>query len=105
MESFGIFGIMGFVMALIVLERVKRLERTLRENDIRPGGRGPLGAGLRDKIGKTVDVTLYEGEGSTTTSCRILDADEEWARVIRNEGKKNQRELLIRLGDVKQIKG
>lgn len=33
-----------------------------------------------------------------------VEIDEEWARVLRNEGKKNQRELLIRLSDVKQIK-
>ena len=104
MDTFDVFGLMGFVMALIVLDRVKRLERTLRENNIRPGGPGPLGTGLRDKIGKTVDITLYEGEGSTTTPCRVLDVDEEWARILRNEGKKNQRELLIRLSDVKQIK-
>ena len=56
-------------------------------------------------MGQTVAVTLYEGDGTTTTLCRVLDVDEEWARVLRNEGKKNQRELLIRLADVKRIKG
>ena len=63
-----------------------------------------MGGQLRAKVGKTVDITLYESGGSTTTSCKVLDVDEEWARVLRNEGKKNQRELLIRLADVKQIK-
>lgn len=104
MESFGAFGLMGFVMAILALERVRRLERTLRENHIRPGGAGDLGGQLRARVGQTVNIALYESEGSTTTVCRVLDADEEWARVIRNEGKKNQRELLIRLSDVKQIK-
>ena len=105
MDTFDVFGLMGFVMALIVLDRVKRLERTLRENNIRPGGMGTRNVRLRDKIGKTVDITLDEGEGSTTTACKVLDADEEWVHVIRNEGKKNQRELLLRLSDVKQVKG
>ena len=48
---------------------------------------------------------LYEEGGGTTTLCRILDVDEEWVRILRNEGKKNQREMLVRLSDVKQIKG
>lgn len=51
-----------------------------------------------------MDITLHAPDG-TTTRCRVVDVDEEWARVIRNEGKKNQRELLIRLRDVRQIKG
>ena len=107
MDSFGFFGLMGFAMAIYALERVKRLERLLRENHIRPAGAGDLGVRFREQIGKTVKITLDEGEGegSTTTACRVLDADEEWVHVIRNEGKKNQRELLLRLSDVKQVKG
>lgn len=105
MESMGVFGLMGFVMAILALERVKRLERTLRENNIRSGAVGDLGIRLKDRVGETVTITLYGSEGSTTTVCRVVDADEEWARVVRNEGKKSQRELLIRLSDVKQIKG
>ena len=34
----------------------------------------------------------------------FLDADEEWALVLANEGKKNECEKLIRLDSVKQIK-
>ncbi len=97
-------GVVAFVFVLCLWDKVRRLERLLRENNIRPGGRAARSVQLRDKIGKTVDITLYEGEGSTTTTCRVLDVDEEWARILRNEGKKNQRELLIRLSDVKQIK-
>ena len=97
-------GVVAFVFVLCLWDKVRRLERLLRENHIRPGGPGPLGTGLRDKIGKTVDITLYEGEGSTTSPWRVLVVDEEWARILRNEGKKNQRELLLRLSDVKQVK-
>ncbi len=104
MDTFGVFGLMGFVMAIFALEQVKRLERILRENNIRPGGTGSLGGQLRAKVGKTVDITLYESGGSTTTSCKVLDVDEEWARVLRNERNKTQRERLTRLADVNQIK-
>ncbi len=101
MESFGMFA---FVIAVLLWPKVTRLERLLRENNIRPAGAGKLGEQLRTRIGQTVTITLYEGDGTTTTRCRVLDTDEEWAHVIRNEGKKNQRELLLRLSDVKQVK-
>ncbi len=101
MEAFGMFG---FIMALLAYSKVKRLERILRENHIRPTGAVSLGGSLREKVGSTVFLTIYEGEGDTTTSCKILDVDEEWAHVLRNEGKKNQRELLIRLEDIKQVR-
>ena len=101
MEYFGMFAFIGIIF---LYDKVRRLERILRDNGIRPGGRAARSVQLRDKIGKTVDITLYEGDGTTTTRCRVLDTDEEWAHVIRNEGKKNQRELLIRLGDMKQVK-
>lgn len=101
METFGLFA---FAMVLLLWGKVSRLERVLRENNIRPGGSVDLGGQIRGRVGQTVTITLYEPDGSATL-CRLLDADEEWVRVLRNEGKKNQRELLLRLSDVKQIKG
>ena len=95
----------AFVIVFFLWGKVSRLERTLRENNIRPGGTGSLGSQLRAKVGQRVMITLYEGGGTTITDCKVLDADEEWAHVIRNEGKRNQRELLLRLSDVKQVRG
>ena len=100
METFGLFA---FVMVMILWGKISRLERILRENNIRPAGAGRPGSQIKDRVGQTVTITLYEPDGSATL-CRILDADGEWVRVLRNEGKKNQRELLLRLRDVKQIK-
>lgn len=105
MDTFGIFGLVAFAMVFVLWSRVGRLERLLRENNIRPNGTGSPIPQLRDKVGRTVELTMYEDGGGVTTSCKILDMDEEWLHVIRNEGKKNQRELLLRLSDVKQVKG
>ena len=102
METFGMFA---FVIMFFLWSKVSRLERTLRENNIRPGGTGSLGSQLRAKVGQRVMITLYEGGGTTITDCKVLDADEEWAHVLRNEGKSNQRELLLRLSDVKPVRG
>ena len=105
MDGFGIFGLMGFVMACITLDRVRRLERLLRENGIGSVRAAGLGEQLRKQVGQTVRLTLEAGDGDTTgLVCKVLDADETWALVLANEGKRKEREMLLRLDSVKQIK-
>ena len=95
---------MAFALVFVLWSRVSRLERILRENNIRPNGTDSPGLRLQNKVGQTVELTMYQDGESFATSCKILDMDEECLHVIRNEGKKNQRELLLRLSDVKRIK-
>jgi hypothetical protein len=102
MEFFGMFAFIGIIF---LYEKVKRLERVLRENGIRPGGTAGLGDQLRKQVGQTVMLTLEDSDGDLVgKECKVLDADEDWALVRANEGKKNQCEKLIRLDSVKQIK-
>ena len=101
MDVFGIFGLCGFAMACIVLERVGRLERLLRENGIRPAGTPGLARQLEDSVGKT--VTLFDAARSGVTG-RVLDVDEDWVLVLADEGKKKEREMLLRLDSVTNIK-
>ncbi len=102
MEYFGLFS---FVMVLFLMGKVNRLERILRDNGIRPGGMAGLGDQLRKQVGQTVELTLETSDGDIMGKvCRVMDADETWALVRANEGKKNECEKLIRLDSVKQIK-
>ena len=101
MQRLGFFGLAGFVMACILFERVGRLERLLRENGIRPAGSLSLAHRLEDGIGKTMTIFGEDGEGVV---CRVLDVDEEWVLVLADEGKKKEREMLIRLDSVEHIK-
>ena len=101
MDAFGVFGMMGFVMACIAFSRIGRIERLLRENGIRPAGTPGLVRQLEGSIGKT--VTIFDGDGSGIT-CRVLDVDEEWVLVRAHEGKKREREMLLRLDSVTNIK-
>ena len=101
MDVFGIFGLAGFAMACIVLEQVGRIERLLRENGIRPAGTPGLARQLEDGIGKT--VTIFDDNGAGVT-CRVLDVDEDWVLVLADEGKKKEREILLRLDSVENIK-
>ena len=101
MDVFGIFGLVGFVMACIVLDRVGRIERLLRENGIRPAGTPGLARQLEDSVGKT--LTIFDEDGSGVTG-RVLDVDEDWVLVLADEGNKKECEKLIRLDSVKNIK-
>ena len=101
MDVFGLLGLTGFVMACIVLDRVGRIERLLRENGIRPAGTPGLARQLEGSVGKT--VTIYDEDGSGVTG-RVLDVDGEWVLVLADEGKKKEREMLLRLDNVTNIK-
>ena len=102
MEFFGMFA---FIMVLVLMGKVSRLERILRENGITAKGAAGLGDQLRRQVGQTVELTLEVGDGDIMgKECKVLDADETWALVLENEGKKKECEKLIRLDSVKQIK-
>ena len=99
------FGLIAFVMVITLYGRVHRLERVLRENSIGSLRAAGLGDQLHRQIGQTVQLTLEDGDGDTMgMTCKVLDADESWALVLDNEGKKSECEKLIRLDSVKQIK-
>ena len=99
------FGVFSFVMVLVLMGKVSRLERILRENGLGAKRIAGLGEQVRKQVGQTVELTLETSDGDIMgKQCRILDADESWALVRANEGKKNECEKLIRLDSVKQIK-
>ena len=100
MEAMAWFGLAGFIMACILFERVGRVERLLRENGIRSAGSLSLARRLENSIGKTLTVFGEDGEGVV---CRVLDVDEDWVLVLADEGKKKEREMLIRLDSVENI--
>lgn len=100
-----VFGVFSFIMGIILMGKVKRLERILRENGIRARGTEGLGDQMRKQVGQVVLLTLETSDGDIMgKECKILDADETWVLVLVNEGKRNQCEKLIRLESVKQIK-
>lgn len=102
MEYFGVFS---FIMVLVLMGKVSRLERILRDNGIGAVRAAGLGEQVRKQIGRAVELTLETSDGDIMgKECKILDADEDWALVLANEGKKNECEKLIRLDSVKQIK-
>ena len=102
MEYFGLFS---FIMVFVLMGKVSRLEHILRDNGIGPVRAAGLGGQLRKQVGRTVTLTVEGGDGDLLgKECKILDADETWALVLANEGKKNECEKLIRLDCVKQIK-
>ncbi len=105
MSGMEVFGMVAFAMAIVALGRVERLERLLRENGIGPAKNTAPGGQLQKYIGQTLSLTFYDASMETACkTCRVLDVDETWALLLADEGGKKERELLIRLDNVKQIK-
>ncbi len=61
-----------------------------------------MGRQLAQYVGRDVLLTLSGWDGAGL-SCRVLDADEAWALLLCDPGKKRERQMLIRLDDVKQV--
>ena len=90
MEYFGIFS---FIMVLVLMGKVSRLERILRENGLGAKRIAGLGDQVRKQIGRTVELTVEAGDFDVYgKKCKILDADEDWALVLAGEGTKRRRE-------------
>lgn len=105
MDGMEIFGVFAFLMVIFLWGKVGRLERLLRENGIRPVGGKDLSRRLGELTGQTVTLTLYsDGWDMSGLVCRVLDTDETWALVLADEGKKKEREMLLRLDSVKSVK-
>ncbi len=97
------FGVAAFIIAIFALAKAQKLERLLRENGIGQGSRD-LGRRLADMVGQSVTVYLDDDTVGLFNPCRVLDADETWALLLENEGKKDEQKKLIRLADVRQLK-
>ena len=105
MDGMEFLGVFAFLMVIFLWGKVGRLERLLRENGIRPVGSKDLARRLAGLTGRTVILTVYNNDWSAGgLVCRVVDTDEIWALVLADEGKKREREMLIRLDDVKSVK-
>ena len=105
MDAMAVFGFFAFIIVLTLWSKVQRLERLLRGNGIRPVGSKDLARRLAGLTGRTVILTVYNNDWSAGgLVCRVVDTDEIWALVLADEGKKREREMLIRLDDVKSVK-
>ena len=70
MEYFGMFAFIGIIF---LYDKVRRLERILRDNGIRPGGASGLGDQVRKQVGKTVTLTLETNDGDLMGKvCKVL---------------------------------
>ena len=106
MDAMAVFGFFAFLMVIFLWNKVNRLERLLRENGIRPVGSKGRARRLAGMTGLTVTLTLYSDSWDMSgLVCQVLDTDEEWALVLADEGKKKEREMLIRLDSIKSVKG
>ena len=105
MDAMAVFGFFAFIMVLTLWSKVQRLERLLRGNGIRPVGSKDLARRLAGLTGRTVILTGYNHDRSAGgLVCRVGDTDAILSLVRAGEGEEREREMLIRLDDVKSVK-
>ncbi len=105
MSGMDVFGMMSFALVMVLWAKIQRMERVLRENGVWDAKNRDLAGQLRKQVGQTLTITMYDaGMDAVGMTARVLDVDETWALLLADEGKKKQREVLIRLDSVKQIK-
>ena len=110
---FGIFGLMAFLQASSLKNKVNSLEEQLARMSGTPlfEERSALRKAASSYIGEEVSIELKEDQQDTDIvmygntkhgSNTLLDVDEEWM-LVRIDTPKGSKEKLIRLGSVQRI--
>lgn len=101
-----ILGVAAFLWAMSLAEKVKRMEKTLRDNNLVTKKSASLKYILKQNIGKTIHIDFIDEHIDTdllSLNCRIEDVDEEWVLVIYEKSKK-EIEKLLRISTISGIK-
>ena len=87
-------------------ERVKKLERKVKKLESQTGGVSEMSKMITAMIGKKCKIKPADLEVFTSATemlCEIVDADEEWVKVVYDAKKKGTVTKLIRIDDIKSI--
>ncbi len=106
MEYLGILGIFAFIWCMTLSGKVKRLEQIIKANGLADTHIMSLQNVLKNYIGKTVKISLYNENLNwdfSSKECLIEDLDEVWALVRVNPDKKNEMQKLIKIDLIKNI--
>jgi len=104
MESFGVFGLVGFIFALIAYTQMQRLAKKVRDisgilkaNNLERGiGMDSKAEYLKNYVGQSVKITTYNNELSLSDFKGILESYEEgWVKV-----KKKNKSRLYKIEDI-----
>lgn len=80
-------------------DRLDTLERKVKKLERNVNGGSKMSGIIKDLIG--MECTI-DGDGFFSTRCTILDADDEWVKLIVHE-KKSDSTMIIRIDNIDSI--
>lgn len=80
-------------------DRLNTLERKVKKPERNVNGGSKMSGIIKDLIG--MECTI-DGDGYYNTRCTVLDADDEWVKLIIHE-KKSDSTMIVRLDNIDSI--
>ena len=80
-------------------DRLDALERKVKKLERNANGGSKMSGIIKELIGRECTI---DGDGSYGHSCTILDADDEWVKLIVHE-KKSDSTMIVRLDNIDSI--
>lgn len=80
-------------------DRLDTLERKVKKLERNVNGGSKMSGIIKDLIG--MECTI-DGDGFFSTRCTVLDADDEWVKLIVHE-KKSDSTMIIRIDNIDSI--
>lgn len=80
-------------------DRLDTLERKVKKLEKNVNGGSKMSGIIKDLIG--MECTI-DGDGYYNTRCTVLDADDEWVKLIIHE-KKSDSTMIVRLDNIDSI--
>ena len=81
-------------------KKIKRLNKRIRRLEKQVKGNQDMSRLLEELKGQTVKVTVNDGFG---TEYEIIDIDEDWVKLSRENKKKEKETKLVRIEDIQGI--
>lgn len=105
METFGIFGLVAFVLMMTYSGypgRVRRLESAVKKLKRIQKGENEMSKLINSLVGQKCKLTLSD-EFSSTMICRVEEADDDWLRVLCTDKKGRTTVKLVRIENIKGV--
>lgn len=80
-------------------DRLDALERKVKKLERNANGGSKMSGIIKELIGRECTI---DGDGYYNTRCTVLDADDEWVKLIIHE-KKSDSTMIVRLDNIDSI--
>ncbi|MGT2754205.1 hypothetical protein [Streptococcus ovis] len=106
MEYIGVFALMIAMMNIDAGSKIKKLATRLKklEKNTKPKGENTMSRLIQSLINAKCTVLFDEEIQMGPYAYDILDADEDWVKIRREDKKGNEEVRIVRIEDIKELK-